>query len=440
MSAADKTTDERDDYEHDADRILYSDAYRRLGGVTQVVAVGETSLFHTRLTHTEKVAQIARRLAQHLTRIPQNDIAIQQLGGLEPEAAYAAGLAHDLGHPPFGHVGESALDEMCKKSGLDGYEGNAQSFRLVTKLLRAGRYGTPGLDLTPRTLNAILKYPWLREGEHVTAKKWNAYLTERKALGLARRPRFAGSDAQSLEAAVMDWADDVTYAVHDLEDFIRAGRVPVAALMGSEDELAAFLEAASAQIQKRSPSWNFNPALARKRFVGLMKGFLGVSAYYRGTLDDRAALQKACGQLIGRFVGAARLGDEGEPLRIPRTIRHEVEMLKQLTWYYVIHDPALATMQEGQIRVVRELFTHLLEWVPRAQGKSEEYRLPTHLRELWAFSDSEEGVGEYPDDKARLARAVADYISSLTERQVEDLHARLTGQPGRSVLDPWMNY
>jgi dGTPase len=434
VSAADSTADTRTDPEHDADRILYSDGLRRLGEVTQVVAVGENSLFHTRLTHTLKVAQIARRLAQHCVRDAQNQNAITALGGLDPEVAYAAGLAHDLGHPPFGHVGEAALNRKCRKAGLDGYEGNAQTLRLVAKLLRGGDPTTPGLGLSDETLNAVLKYPWLREDLHKDAKKWNAYLTERAVFEKAR----AGFDdeRQSLAAAVMDWADDVTYAVHDLEDFIRAGRIPLARLVAEGQELQDFLMAASDKLAGRP--W-FDRRLATRVFTGTLRGFLAGSAYYRGDHGDRAVLQRMSGQLIDRFVSSARIGDKAEPLRIPPAIRHEVEMLKQLTWFYVIHDPALATMQEGQERMVEELFDRLMEWIPNAERHAR-YRLPTHLRELRDFALSEEGVGEYDDEKAQRARAVADYISSLTERQVDDLYSRLTGRRGQSVLDSWMNY
>jgi len=121
------TPDRRDECEHDCDRILYSDELRRLGEVTQVVAVGEMPLFHTRLTHTLKVQQLARRMAEHLSRKEETREHIEELGGLEPSAAEAAGLAHDLGHPPFGHVGEQALDRLCIDHHLDGFEGNSAS-------------------------------------------------------------------------------------------------------------------------------------------------------------------------------------------------------------------------------------------------------------------------------------------------------------------------
>ncbi len=199
------TPDARTPTEHDCDRVLYSDALRRLGGVTQVVAVGEMPLFHTRLTHTLKVQQLSRRIAQHLVRNPENEVAIQAIGGIDPNAAEAAGLAHDLGHPPFGHVGEAALHEECHRAGLDGFEGNAQTFRILTKLARRGAEPKFGLGLTPATLRAVIKYPWLRTGKHEQSKKWNAYPTELDDFQRARQG--FDSEYQSVEAAVMDWAD-----------------------------------------------------------------------------------------------------------------------------------------------------------------------------------------------------------------------------------------
>jgi dGTPase len=133
VTNSERTPDKRSDSEHDCDRILYSDAFRRLGGVTQVVAVGEKPLFHTRLTHTLKVAQLARRVAQNLARSADAQV-LKAVGGIDTDAAEAAGLAHDLGHPPFGHIGEMALNGRCEAAELEGYEGNAQTVRILTKL------------------------------------------------------------------------------------------------------------------------------------------------------------------------------------------------------------------------------------------------------------------------------------------------------------------
>ncbi len=155
--------------ERDRDRILYTTALRRLAGVMQVVAPNEGHVVHNRLTHVLEVAQIARRLAERLIRCTSRK-DIKAVGGLSAEIAEAAAFAHDLGHPPFGHVAEEELDALAVQAGSpDGFEGNAQSFRIVTKLATR-RVKETGLDLSRATLAAILKYPWLRASNRVQPK------------------------------------------------------------------------------------------------------------------------------------------------------------------------------------------------------------------------------------------------------------------------------
>ncbi len=155
-------------FQKDRDRVLYSHAFRRLGFVTQVISPYEHVAVHTRLTHVLKVAQIGRRLAERLLKDFPG--LVNQGGGLNADVVEAAALAHDLGHPPFGHVIEDKLNELAGKalenSGIqsDGFEGNAQSFRLAVKLEVRGSKSVAGLDLTRATLNALLKYPWLWGG------------------------------------------------------------------------------------------------------------------------------------------------------------------------------------------------------------------------------------------------------------------------------------
>src|SRR5262249_18124365 len=149
---------------------------------------------------------------------------VDEVGGIDPSVVEAACLAHDLGHPPFGHTAEEALDELAKNFG--GFEGNAQSFRIVTKLaFKSLKY--PGLDLTRATLAAILKYPWLKGQNKQKPDKWGAYASEREDFKFARELGHLAPFQLTVEAALMDWADDVTYSVHDVEDFYRAGRIPM---------------------------------------------------------------------------------------------------------------------------------------------------------------------------------------------------------------------
>jgi dGTPase len=152
----------RSPFQKDRDRLLYASAFQRLGSVTQVVSASEGYVFHNRLTHTLEVAQIARRLAEKLL-VETDPGLVEALGGIDPEVVEAAALAHDLGHPPFGHIAEKQLDALAKKhNASDGFEGNAQSFRIVSRGA-AHRTDYKGLNLTRATLNAILKYPWTRD-------------------------------------------------------------------------------------------------------------------------------------------------------------------------------------------------------------------------------------------------------------------------------------
>lgn len=431
------TNDARTGPEHDCDRILYSDELRRLGEVTQVVAVGETPLFHTRLTHTLKVQQLSRRMAEHLSRDAQNLDVIEALGGLDPNAAEAAGLAHDLGHPPFGHVGEAALNDRCQHHGLDGFEGNAQTFRIITTLSRHGEDTPYGLALSDPTLRAVIKYPWLRTGDHEDAKKWNAYPTEQASFERCRTGLAAG--ARSPEAAIMDWADDITYAVHDLEDFIRAGRVPIVALATDPVEQSVFVDRAVARLRKRYSDLDWSAVAAN--FTGLLFAEFGQFRNYRGTTDDLARLRSVCSRLIDTYVSSISLRNDPEPIAVPPMVRGEVELFKQLTWHYVIHDPGLATLQEGQSKLVRGLFNSLLKWLEAAETKDEMFRLPKRLVDLYQVTAKEPGHPTYGGSKSRRrARAVADYIASLTETQALDLAQRLDGAGAHSVLDPWLNY
>jgi dGTPase len=389
---------------------------QRLAGITQIAAPEAGLGIHNRLTHTLKVAQVARRVAKRL-----------KLDVNRQEAAAAGALAHDLGHPPFGHLAEVALDEQAEMWG--GFEGNAQSFRIVTFLaLRTDAYR--GLNLTRRTLNAVLKYPWLHDPRDEKKKaKWGVYESEQQYFDFARDGMTA--DRPSLEAQIMDWSDDVTYAVHDLDDFFRLGLIPLDRLAEADDSerrqfIDSFFEEPREHKTLRRKFRTLGLSVADlegavQRLFTVVGAPFGLIVPYRGSRRDRTNLRYQGSYLIGRFVAAVSRTDEA------MTIAHEqlaeVTVLKELAWFYVITDPSLATVQRGQECVIREL--HRI-FIDVASGPADEWKLfPLAQRELLERIRS-------TNDARRVA---TDFIAGLTEAMAYELHHRLTGISRGSILD-----
>jgi dGTPase len=371
--------------------------------------------------------------------------AIASLGGLCPEVAEAAGLAHDLGHPPFGHVAEKALDRLVVEAGVsDGYEGNAQSFRILTALAPHPESPLGGANLSRAALRAVLKYPWPRELDPATgkpsngdrAKKWGSYGCDKAdfdfAMELAVQPGNRGSknEARSLEAEIMDWADDVTYALHDLDDFYRAGLIPLEAVFTRDShEQAGFVAFAA---KKLASSWQTSPQGARSRCeeaLKLVSALLKLEPF-EGTQDQLIRIHGLMGQLISLFFGAFQVGAENQSLvYVSPPIRDAVDVLKQLTWHYVILRPALATQQEGQVKAIEFLYRFYLQRL----NKPEDSPLPIERlvpSSLTHYLDTVEGVA-----RPHNARLAADIIASLTEDEALMLYGRLTGYSTGSLVD-----
>lgn len=430
IHASDRS-DQRDPFGQDRDRILYTTALRRLAGTTQVVSVAEGHVFHNRLTHTLEVAQIARRLAEHLLAIDQG--RAHDFGGLHPEVAEAAALAHDLGHPPFGHIGEEEIDRLVVGAGVpDGFEGNAQSFRVVTKMTKR-QPAFAGLNLTRATLNGVLKYPWFRTTAGKQHRKYGAYRSEEPDF-LHARSATAFPSLPSLEAAVMNHADDIAYSVHDLYDFFRAGLIPLELIALNDAAADDFVSAVFARWQRGGAT----PELPRPDFeaaLNQLRALFPLTQRFDGSLQHRAALRSLTSLLIGRYLQATAFAADpaadGSTISINPAHAAEIKVLQELTRQYVIFRPSLAAIQEGERRLIRVIFRSLLN-----DARGQRALLPQ-----WANDLLDEALKSATNDTERGAarvRLVADTISSLTEDECQRLFLRLRGYGGPSVLDPIM--
>ncbi|MCH7903693.1 MAG: dNTP triphosphohydrolase [Armatimonadetes bacterium] len=403
--------DNRSQFERDRDRVLHSGYFRRLSGVSQVASAADGDHFHNRLSHTLEVAQISRRMAEHLAK--SSEVSKELLPNAD--VAETAALAHDLGHPPFGHVGGSAIEGFvnARTGGTDGFEGNAQSFRVVVRLTRReDDFG--GLDLTRASLAAIVKYPWLGGSENaLSIGKYGAYETEKEVyedamecvLGVANR---------SVEAEIMDWADDIAYSIHDVYDFYRAGKIPLARLARDPMEWAPIFE----RLKHEDPDALRNAAVELRDDLHLVP-----STEFNGGASHRARMRQLSSYLISMFIlKSTKLVDpsenNGDFLAIDERARLKVALLKKLVWHFVIEDQALAAQQVGQRQCLKKILA--ATWVDMKRER--QIILPLSHRELLE-SGSPPG------------RVLADFLSNLTERQALALYRRLVGLQEGSIMD-----
>jgi len=493
-------------YRADRDRVASSPFFARLGGVTQVVSsTGSGLLVHNRLTHSLKVAQAARAIAERLCSRPELVGVLDKLGGCDPDVVEAASLAHDLGHPPFGHLGEQVLDRIARhRLGLaDGFEGNAQSFRIITTTDVRGPAAL-GLDLTVAVRAAMLKYPWTRlshpephprdllapprgaaepsDAPGTGAAKFSAYVTELEDLVQARAPYEGRVESwqQTVEASVMDTADDIAYAIHDLEDFHRVGVLQHAAVsteLGTwltEGLELAGLSRAELVAQQRRPgrslellrrrlhakdSWAvdddaFAAAVVKVR-TELVDGLLSVP--FDGSVEAEQAVAGFSSRWTRRLVDAVSVLDEpttrsGHVVLAPAQW-HEVQVLKFVHRRFVLLRPDLALHQRGQARLITALVDSLEQWVT---DRHESDRLPRRLHDLVELAETEYAAlartdprvlvgatGEAPtgtDAVRGLARgrAVVDFVASLTDNQAAALLDALSGRTGQLWTDAFV--
>ncbi|WP_406246620.1 deoxyguanosinetriphosphate triphosphohydrolase family protein [Microbacterium sp. M] len=451
----------------DVERIRFSPYYSRLSAVTQVISqTGAGLAVHNRLTHSIKVAAIARAIASHLSaRTDDAGRVVEDLGGAHPVVVQAAAAAHDLGHPPFGHLGEQTLDRVARRRfGLtEGFEGNAQTYRIISRLDEHDRPGV-GLNLTAAVRAAVLKYPW-RRGEggpsRGGASKFNFYaIDEPDAREALSAYPLIERGQQTVECSIMDISDDIAYSLHDLDDFYRAGLLNAATLSAEfrnwhrdlvrlrtldDDVLTADTRTPGHSLEllwrrlKSKDAWiadedAFGEAVARVK-TEVIEGLLAEP--FDGSLTSERALAGFTTAWIARLQSSVEVHRHPDirsgHVSLDRRAWHEVAVLKFLHERFILERPDLTVYQRGQASVLERLVDGFAAWLDDPRDARRAPRRLVDLVELAREDHRRLGGAGTDADRDRLARGrgIIDYVASLTDAQAGSLDALLAGQTER---------
>jgi dGTPase len=390
----------RSDFARDRARVLHSSALRRLAAKTQVLSPTVAADFaRNRLTHSLEVAQVGRELGTSL--------------GLDPDVVDTACLAHDLGHPPFGHNGEKALNDWAKDIG--GFEGNAQTLRLLTRIepkVFGDDCRSYGLNLTRASLDASCKYPWPASHgipDPSGRSKFGFYEDDTAAFEWLRAG--APDRQRCIEAEVMDLSDDIGYSVHDFEDAIVGGYLDVPALSARADHEA---------LVNSMFEW-IGGELSHDELIAAFDRLDSLPFWieeWDGTRQAHGRLKNLTSQLIGRFASAATtatrehfagpLARFGGTLVVPRDIQAEIAVLKGIVAANVMSTNARKPLYTQQ----RELLTALADAL-----LADPSRLDAGFRADWDAAH---------DDTAR-GRVIVDQVASLTDQSATEMYSRFAG-------------
>lgn len=421
------SSEDRDEYEKDYARLIQTPAFRRLQGKSQVFGAGSGDYYRTRLTHSLEVSQIAREVARRLGKT-YPWLSRKEHPGLtiDPEVVECASLAHDLGHPPFGHKGEEVLNRLLLEEHGLKFEGNAQNYRLLMFLeKRAG--SDSGLDLTAAVLLAINKYPFCIDEpgriKGVYRSEWEGLLHLRQAWNLPE-------GAATLEAQLMDLCDDIAYSTHDLEDGMRADKIQMnRTFFEDERVIQSIVQEIENDTTNESMAWDRADryAMVKQVLIQYLEQWERIHAENGG--EPSRARREIKARWVGRFASEVGIIDDPdtgwkrvtfirdgqEDLELLRTM----EILKKLAWVTLIRDFR----------------------VQRLHKRSE-----VMIGRLWeSFKDYETGRLIIPPDwlesyeRHRASwtweRLVADYLSGMTDAYAEKVYAEFFASRSGSIYE-----
>jgi len=409
---------ERNDFSRDRARVLHSAALRRLAAKTQVLSPASTADFaRNRLTHSLEVAQVGRELASAL--------------GVSEDVVDTACLSHDLGHPPFGHNGERALNDWAADIG--GFEGNAQSLRILTRLetkVLDEHEQSVGLNLTRASLDATCKYPWTIDNpmpDPGGRLKFGVYPEDEPVFRWMREG--APGRLRCIEAEIMDLSDDIGYSVHDFEDAILNGYLDVAQLSDPTEH-----DALIGRIQQWV-GYDYTREELADALYRLARQPMWLSTFDRSR-RDLARLKNLTSDLIGRFarasVSATREAHPGPSIArysghvvVPRVVETEIAVLKGIMGQAIVTIEARKGVYKEQRRVLSRLADAL--WSTDALWSAGADVLePAFAADFVAATTDPE-----------RARVVVDQIASLTDQTAVDWHNRLVGEIDPAEVGIW---